>query len=324
MSRHPQCTALLVIGLLLLASCGDGSAQDDTAAEATPAAEQATAAATAASGGPAGAASGEAETGEDLAAMLPQEITDKGELVVGALMDVPPMDFYTEQEGTPTGINPDLGQLIGEELGIDVTFREFDFGGLQPALQSGEIDVIWDSINDTVERQEVLDFVDYLLAGTTLLLTEGNPEGIESLADMCGLGVATVRGAVQIQAVEAASDSCEEEGAEPIELRLFGAASEGRLQVQSGRVDAFIGNAPVLIYLADTAEDGGAFDAVTLESEAAVYYGIALEKSDTELRDALSAALQAVMDSGGYADVLTEYGLSDLAVEKPTVNAGEL
>jgi len=267
----------------------------------------------------AGAASA-ADDSAKLSSLLPAKIKAGGELVIGALMDVPPVDFYS-MDGDPTGINPDLAAAVGDLLGVKVSFRQYDFAGLRPALQAGQIDLIWDSMNDTVARQEVLDFIDYMAAPDTLLLAAGNPQHIQSLGDMCGMRVATVRGAAQINRVEAASDACMTHGEEAIELKLFGSAGDGRLQVQTGRVDAFIGNGPVLFYLAKTADDGKTFSALKLEDDRAAYYGIAFRKEDTQLRKAVVTALQVLMDGGEYEAVLRKYGLDDLALSQPLINS---
>ncbi len=47
------------------------------------------------------------------------------------------------------------------------------------------------------------------------------------------------------------------------------------------------------------------------------------EEDDTELRDALQAALQSAIDDGSYAGLLDEYGTPQSAVEEATINGGE-
>lgn len=235
-------------------------------------------------------------------------------------MNVPPIGFYTDS-GEATGLNAGMAKAMGKELGIKINFKQYAFAGLQPALKSGQIDLIWDSMNDTAEREKVLDFIDYLKAGDTLLLPAGNPKHVKTLADTCGLTLATVKGAAQADRVAAASKQCVADGHKEIGMKLYDSAGNARLQVKTGRIDAFIGNAPVLLYLAKTADNGKTFAAVALPPTAGgSYYGIAFEKSDQDLRDAFEAAFAAIITSGEYGKVLDEYGLTDLALTEPIIN----
>jgi|SRR5699024_2604301 len=268
----------------------------------------------------AGAAMADAAADAPLADMVPDNVRQEGKIVAGALMDIPPVEFYAIS-GETKGVNPDLARLVEQQLGIEIEFLKLGFDSLLPSMKSGKIDIIWDSMNDTVPRQEVLDFIDYLKGNYTLLIPAGNPEEVASLADMCGMSIATIRGAVQADAVKEQSEACEAAGEEPIKLALYKTTSDARLQVQTGRVDAFIGNAPALLYLARESSD--IFDAVVLDAAETkeAYYGIGFNKSDEQLRKAIAAALDAVIEDGSYAEVLAEYGLDELAVDKTMYNA---
>lgn len=256
------------------------------------------------------------------ASLLPEAIRSAGQITFGAELTVPPMTFFETDGKTQTGVNHELAQAMAEKLGIKVKFEQYAFPGLQPALLAGKINAIFDVINDTPEREKKLDFIDYVKAGTTLLIEHGNPHHIGGLDSLCGLQASTVRGAVQTNLLKDASTQCEQAGKHPITIREYPSAADARLQVQTGKSNAFIGNTPVLLYLAKTANGGKTFSAVTLpESGAPQYYGIALTKSDTHLRDALMAALDQVMADGTYQKILDKYGLSALGMEKPLLNA---
>ena len=49
---------------------------------------------------------------------------------------------------------------------------------------------------------------------------------------------------------------------------------------------------------------------------------MAVAKDQPELRDVLRDALERVMRSGGYADVLRRWGVPSGALESATINAG--
>lgn len=251
---------------------------------------------------------------------LPDDIRSAGKIVFGGELTVPPMLFFKEDGTTKSGINYDLAQAMGKKLGVKTEFKQYAFPGLQPAVTSGKIDAIFDVINDTQEREKQFDFIDYVTSGNTLLLQNGNPDQTKSLSDLCGHSMSTVRGSVQIGLVQKASSKCTSQGRQPITIKQFPSASDARLQVQNGKNTAFIGNTPVLVYLAKTANNGNTFDAVPIKGETS-YYGIAVKKTNIKLRKALVWALTKVMDDGTYTKILDKYGLSVIAMDKPKINA---
>jgi len=251
---------------------------------------------------------------------LPSSVRKAGHIVAGSELSVPPMIFYESNGTTISGVNYDLGQAMSRYLGVPILWRQLSFPDLEPALSSGQIQMIFDVINDTPQREKVFNFIDYVHAGNALLVPHGNPLHITSLTSLCGHSIATVRGAVQIQLVEAASSTCASEGKGAITLRLYPSAPTARLQVQTGTVNAFIGNTPVLLYLARVSGSGKIFSAIPLAGHAS-YYGIAVSKSSQKLETALEKALEEVINSGAYMKILNKYGLQSIAISKPMINA---
>ena len=50
------------------------------------------------------------------------------------------------------------------------------------------------------------------------------------------------------------------------------------------------------------------------------YWGFAVAKDNTELADALLAALKAIIADGTYAEILETYNLSENALTEPGIN----
>ncbi|WP_103504017.1 MULTISPECIES: ABC transporter substrate-binding protein [Streptomyces] len=274
-----------------------------------------------------GGGSEETVTGSDapLWDQLPENIQEAGVIKVGSDIAYAPIEYYDES-GEVTGIDPAIAAAIGNQLGVELQFENGTFDGLVLGMNSGRYDVIMSAMTDTKERQDGIsedaeggaDFVNYFQAGSAILVAKDNPEGVTGLADLCGQTVAAQRGTANEALIERQQEDCDT----PIEPLINDNDDESITQLQSGRATVVVTDFPVALYNALTARDGELFEVVGDQIDAAPY-GIAVAKDDTELRDALQAAVQAIIDNGDYADVLAEWDAESGAIEEATVNAGQ-
>jgi polar amino acid transport system substrate-binding protein len=245
------------------------------------------------------------------------------EIAAGSLTNSPPMIAYASDGTTLQGMIVDLAAAMSKQMGRTIVFKPMAFPALIPALQAKSIDIAFTVMNDTPEREQVLDFVDFFNFGTKLLVKKGNPEHVESLETACGKTVSTVQGSTQIKLAEGMSAECTKAGKPPITIMQYAQPSDARLQVQTGRVAAFLGNSPVMVYLAKTAGDGTVFDVVANHEYQPVPIGIAVPKSDTALRDQLKKALDALIADGTYLKILQKHGLEGGNIGSATINGGK-
>ena len=245
-----------------------------------------------------------------------------GDIKAGSITNSPPMISYASDGTTLQGAIVDLAAAMGKEMGRTIVFESIPFNALIPAMQAKRIDITFTMMNDTPEREKLLDFVDFFNLGTMLLIKKGNPEHVESLETLCGKTVSTVQGSTQIALVDDASAKCRTQGKPAIENLQYAQPSDARLQVQTGHVAAFLGNTPVMIYLAKTAGDGTIFDVVRDHEYQPVPLGIGVDKSNTGLRDALKKALDALIADGTYRKILEKHGVETGAVKSATINGG--
>ena len=61
-------------------------------------------------------------------------------IVIGSAPGYLPFEMMDKQ-GNFIGYDIDLGRAIAKSLGVEVEFRQFEFSGLIPALQTGDIDM---------------------------------------------------------------------------------------------------------------------------------------------------------------------------------------
>jgi polar amino acid transport system substrate-binding protein len=244
------------------------------------------------------------------------------EIQSGTITNSPPMVSYAADGTTLQGFIVDLAAAMGKQMGRPIVHQAIAFNGLLPALEARHIDISFTLMNDTPEREKVVDFVDFFNLGTMLLVKKGNPEHVDSLETACGKTVSTVQGSTQIKLVDDMSARCVAAGKPAIQDMSYAQPADARLQVQSGRVAAFLGNSPVMVYLAKTAGDGAVFDVVPGKIYQLVPLGIAVPKTNTALRDTLQKSLNALIADGTYKKLLQKHGVEDGAVATATINGG--
>jgi polar amino acid transport system substrate-binding protein len=242
-------------------------------------------------------------------------------LHVGSDIEYAPIEFFKENTATPQGLDYDLAQALGAELGVKVRFvNDTDFAGIIGALRAGRFDIVMSAMNDTAERRgRGVDFVDYFRAGSSMLVRKGNPERIATLDDLCGHTVAVQRGTTQDTDVLAPQAAKCPPGKGLAVLR-FEKDADALQQVKNGRAAADVEDFPVAAYNAATSGHGADFDVVPQQVGDIGAYGIAVPHDRPVLRDRLRAALQAIIDNGAYGRVLARWNVVAGAVKTATIN----
>lgn len=262
-------------------------------------------------------AAGTIAVDEAAAALLPEEFKDG----VSVASDIPyaPMELFDENDN-PTGFDYDLSQAIAAKLGVTFTFNDQDWDGIIPSLQSGTHDIIMSGMNDTLERQEVLDFVDYFSAGFAVVVAKGNPEGIKAFADLCGKTVAIQTATAQIDLINAVNPSCSKK----IEVLEFPTDGDAQNAIRAGKAVAGVNDGQVAAYTAQTAGDGEYFEIVAPsdapEGYTSVLTGIGVLKKNSGLTKAIQAAVASLIADGTYTELLMKWNLSAFSVAEVTIN----
>lgn len=90
-------------------------------------------------------------------------------LIIGTDATYPPFEFVDAQ-GRISGVSVAIAEAIGKELRKPVEFRNLNFDGLIPALQSGQIDLIISSLTANEQRRQSIDFSEpYVKTGLSIL-----------------------------------------------------------------------------------------------------------------------------------------------------------
>lgn len=307
---------------LAVAGCGSDSGGDPTSGSSDP-----VHAATGTPVGPTGSGTGSAPSAagssvsagttgsggvnEAARAMLPAKIREAGVVQVESTMGYPPAEFYEEDGKTPTGYSVELGEALGRKLGVRFEFTNTAFAALVPGITSGRFDIGITEMSITDERRKQVSFIKYFNAGTMILVQAGNPKNIHRMADLCGVKVGSTKGANNVQKVIAYSDAnC---GDKPAEIVWFDDTPAVFQAIQTGRIDAEYDDFPAMKYAA--AHSDGKLEAVG-DIEYGFPKGMPIAKDNTGLGNAVTAALNDLIEAGEYHRILDKWGVADGAVDK--------
>jgi polar amino acid transport system substrate-binding protein len=242
-------------------------------------------------------------------------------LRVGSDISYAPLEFTAPHSTRVQGFDYDLAQAIAAQMRAPVSFMNHDFNHLIPALKRGTFDAVISAMSDTRARSKQVDFVDYFLAGSGMLVAAGNPHRIFNLASLCGMTVDLQRGTSQQTAVDAQSKACAQVGLKPIVEKTYATDDEALKHFLAGETVAHISDYPVVAHLARTL-DGGKRYVVAGRQFGVVPYGIAVSKKNPALRDRIQAALKTLIQNGEYDRLLDKWGLQQGAMRSAPINAG--
>ncbi|HEV7180492.1 MAG TPA: ABC transporter substrate-binding protein [Candidatus Baltobacteraceae bacterium] len=244
-------------------------------------------------------------------------------LRVGSDISYAPLEFYGAPSHTMQGFDIDLARALGEKLGAPVAIANHQFDSILNDVSKGTVDLGISAISDTRAREKQVDFVDYLLVGSGMLVPAGNPKHVFELGALCGMKVDVQKGTSQETAIVAQSQKCQDVHLAAIKVHDYTTDDEAFAAFQAGKTDVHVTDYPVVAYLAKTMGGGTKYQAAGRQF-ALVPYGIAVEKDNAPLRSRVVAAIHALIADGTYARLLKKWGLEQGALRSAPINAGTL
>ncbi len=217
------------------------------------------------------------------------ELNNEGTLQVCSDVPYPPFEYFDE-EGTVVGFDIDIAQTIAEAMDAELEVVQTGFEGIQSgvALDAGTCDLAISGMTITEERAGNMLFSEPYL-DDNLGLMAATEADVSSLDDLEGLTVG-------VQTETTGASYAEENGYEVREYTDSGLLIQG---LESGQVDAAIGNISILGYQAgesDTAE-------FIEEIDTGEQLGIAAASENDQLIDAVNEVLAELEASGGLQEI---------------------
>jgi polar amino acid transport system substrate-binding protein len=207
-------------------------------------------------------------------------------LVIATDATWPPMEFVNEQKEI-VGFDIDLMKEAAKEGGFTVEFKNTAWDGIFAGLAAGKYDAVMSSVTITDERKQTMDFtIPYINAGQVLIV-RADTSGVTVLADLKGKSAGAQIGTTGYFEIEKV------QGVTPKAYDELGLAIE---DLTNKRIDGVVADTPIA---ADFALQNPNYkDKLKIVGEPFTdeFYGVAVQKGNTEVLDALNKGLKAVLD----------------------------
>src|SRR5690625_5034576 len=240
-----------------------------------------------------------------------ERIQEEGKIVL-AVADERPYSWIEDGEGM--GATVAMHDEIFSNLGVDdIELVEVDWNALIPGLNAGRYDAVSAGMSILPDRCAEAAFSDpEIMYTTTLMVADGNPEGLSDLDSVVDKGddvhLAVLAGGIEDGYADALGID---------DVTKVDNAQDGMDVVASGRADAFAMTAISLNWMVDNNPDAGVettevFQAV-IDGEPDIGAGSTVfRKDDEDLLEAYNEELAKITgDPDKYMDLVGEYGFTE-------------
>jgi polar amino acid transport system substrate-binding protein len=201
------------------------------------------------------------------------------------------------------GFEVDLAGALGRELKRPAVFVQNQWDGLIPALKRGNYDIVLNGLEITEDRKQEINFTIPYYATSEQLSVRIETNSINSLADLKGKTVGTLKFSLAHRILE-------REGG--IKVRTYDGALNPYQDLANGRLDAVLMDWPIAVYYSKP-NPKLKFVGPPIEY---MEYGIGVRQEDTALLQQLNDALLKLIKSGELRRIYEKWGLWNQESEK--------
>jgi polar amino acid transport system substrate-binding protein len=231
------------------------------------------------------------------------KVRSSGTLVIGTRTGSPPF-AYVNKDNQWVGfsidlvdmlIKPEVEKAVGKAIKIDK--KESTPPTRIPLLTSNSVDLIAETMTDTPQRRETVDFsLTFFYTGAQFLVKKGSP--IKGVNDIAGKRIASQQGSTNAKIIR--------EKYPQAQLREFPDQPAAFQALAQGQVDAYTNDGIQLAGLKAKAPNPGDWEVVgDFYSEEP--YGMALRKGDAKFKAAVDAGLKNGFESGKYFEIYEKW-----------------
>jgi polar amino acid transport system substrate-binding protein len=319
--------AVTLLASTTVAACGSDTKESATSAAPTSAAATATEGSAAPAGGSLNLTAEQNRIVpakiDSIAAEVPDSIRETGKLTIGigaAGAGFPPLAFAATDNKTLIGSEPDIAVLVAGVLGLEPDIQNSSWENLFIGLDAGTFDIGFSNITDTEERKQKYDFASYREDNLAFEALKDADWSFTKAEDLAGKTIAVSSGTNQEKLLLGYADTVKAAGLDEVQIKYFQDTNSVYLALSSGQIDAYFGPNPTSAYHVATSGDTKIIGAVSGAGPTLQGLIAATTKKDNGLIKAVADALDAVIQSGEYAQVLERWNLTNEAVTTSEIN----
>jgi polar amino acid transport system substrate-binding protein len=255
--------------------------------------------------------SGAAYAEDDLA-----KVKAAGVLKVGTETEFAPFDFI--DAGAHVGLNVDLFEEIGKEMGVKIEWVSLPWDGVLPGLEAGKFDMVAGPATITKARMEHYRFTPPLAEATVALMKRKGDTSVMKPEDIAGKVVGAGKATSQLAQLKAFGDTLPGK----VEVKEYVGFNEAYADLAARRIVAVGNSLPNIAFVAKQKPD--TFEIVLPTFGAKSYFGFIGRKDPdyASLMDAVDKAMLKIKADGRMATLQNKwFGTSfDTPDSVPTPN----
>lgn len=207
----------------------------------------------------------------------------------------PPFN-YKSADGKLGGFDVDIAKALCAQMKVECEIIAQDWDGIIPGLVKKKYDAIVASMSITDERKKTVDFSEkYYSNHLRILAKKGS--GIKGVDDLNTKAVGAQRSTV-------ASQWLEDKLSKKVKVKLYDTQTAAYSDLLAGRLTAIVSDVyPAFDWLKKQKD----YEFVGQKIEINDLIGIAVRKDSAELKEAFSAAIKSLRDSGEYKKINEKY-----------------
>lgn len=239
----------------------------------------------------------------------PQPLSPNGNFLICTDVPYPPAEY---QDGTQyVGYEIEIMNQIAAKLQTRPVYTATPFSGIIQALDSHKCDAIMSSMNITPEREQQVAMAEYLQIGQSMMVLNGSTLQINTLDDLTGLRVGSQPGPLR-SALFKKNVELQATGTAKMKIGMFPDTASAVAALQSGKLDVVYADSPVVADYVNRQPDQFAFAGAPID---ALPVGVAVRKTDTQLADAVTNAIQAMYKDGSMKQILDRWRITDFTLD---------